>query len=147
MIVVFQGRRPLDTARPRRSLGYAKHGMSAESAAYFPLALLGVRLLSCLIGKPKPIVSVGTTLANLLVHIIFSTKNCEPFIHHDTEAELHAYIAMVSRAKGAFALKVGGVEDRIHILLNLPRTITVSKLVEEIKASSSKWIKNKGPPI
>ena len=87
---------------------------------------------------------VGTTLANVLIHLIFSTKNREPFIDCDIEAELYAYLASVCQAHKAFALKIGGVEDHIHILLNLPRTITISKLVEEIKKSSSKWIKTKG---
>jgi len=34
--------------------------------------------------------------------------------------------------------------DHIHILSTLPRTITVSKYVENIKRISSKWIKTKG---
>jgi putative transposase len=87
---------------------------------------------------------VGTTLANLLIHVVFSTKNREPLIHQEVEAELHAYIAVVCRAKSAHALKVGGVEDHVHILLNPPRTVAVSKLLEDVKKSTSKWIKTKG---
>jgi REP element-mobilizing transposase RayT len=33
----------------------------------------------------------------------------------------------------------------VHIALSLGRTIIVAKLLAEIKASSSKWIKTKGP--
>ena len=87
---------------------------------------------------------VGTTLANVLIHLIFSTKNREPLIDCDIEAELHAFLASECQAYKAFPLKIGGVEDHVHILLNLPHTITISKLVEEIKKSSSKWIKTKG---
>lgn len=87
---------------------------------------------------------MSTTLANLLVHLVFSTKNRTPWILKEIETEMHAYLASICRAKNATALNIGGVEDHVHILLNLPRTITISKLVEEIKTSSSKWIKTKG---
>ena len=36
------------------------------------------------------------------------------------------------------------MEDHVHILLHLGRTITTSKLVSELKSSSSRWIKTKG---
>jgi REP element-mobilizing transposase RayT len=40
--------------------------------------------------------------------------------------------------------EIGGIEDHVHLLVSLPRTLPLSKLVEEIKKSSSKWIKTKG---
>jgi hypothetical protein len=44
---------------------------------------------------------------------------------------------------GCNAYRVGGTEDHIHIACTLPRTLTVSKLLEEIKKSSSVWLKNR----
>ena len=41
-------------------------------------------------------------------------------------------------------LQIGGTSDHIHILCTLPKTMTPADLVEEIKKSSSKWIKTKG---
>jgi REP element-mobilizing transposase RayT len=38
------------------------------------------------------------------------------------------------------ALAVGGVEDHVHLLLSLPRTISVSKAIQLLKAGSSKWL-------
>jgi REP element-mobilizing transposase RayT len=43
------------------------------------------------------------------------------------------------------ALLVNGVEDHIHILNVLSRNLAIAKLIEKIKSSSSKWIKQKGP--
>ena len=57
--------------------------------------------------------------------------------------ELHAYIATICRNHQSEAFRVGGTENHIHIACTLPRTITVSKLLEEIKKSSSSWIKTK----
>jgi len=42
-------------------------------------------------------------------------------------------------------LQIGGVEDHVHILLRLSRTISLAQLVEKTKTSTSRWIKTKGP--
>ena len=36
---------------------------------------------------------------------------------------------------------VGGVADHVHIITTLPRTLSQAQLVEQIKKTSSKWIK------
>ncbi len=43
-------------------------------------------------------------------------------------------------------LQVGGVEDPIHALFQLPRTVTLAQVVEEVKTGTSKWLKTKGAP-
>lgn len=82
------------------------------------------------------------SLSKLLVHIVFSTKYREPFLHDRVIRErVHAYLAGVCNANGSHALIVGGVADHVHILCDLSRTKTVAELVGEVKRSSSKWIK------
>src|SRR5215467_14096292 len=39
---------------------------------------------------------------------------------------------------------VGGVADHVHIVTTLPRTVSQAQLVEQIKKTSSKWIKTAG---
>jgi REP element-mobilizing transposase RayT len=56
---------------------------------------------------------------------------------------MHAYLATACSSLKSHAIKVGGPVDHIHIAATLPRTLTVSKLLEEIKKSSSKWFKGK----
>jgi REP element-mobilizing transposase RayT len=87
--------------------------------------------------------SMAQSLSNILLHIIFSTKNRQPFIDINLEAELYAYIVSVSSSHGSYVYKIGGVEDHLHILLSLPRTLSTSDLLEEIKKTSSKWVKTK----
>ena len=55
---------------------------------------------------------------------------------------LHAYLAGACRALKSEAYRVGGTNDHVHIACTLPRTVTTAKLVEEIKKSSSMWMKN-----
>jgi putative transposase len=85
------------------------------------------------------------SLANVLVHIIFSTKNRTPFIKSDIEIELFPYLSSIFKACHSPAHQIGGTEDHIHVVCSLSRTITIADLLEEVKKSSSKWIKTKGP--
>ena len=38
-------------------------------------------------------------------------------------------------------MRVGGVADHVHIVTTLPRTVSQAEFIEQIKKSSSKWIK------
>ena len=41
-------------------------------------------------------------------------------------------------------LQIGGIDNHVHILCDVSKTLSIAKLIEEIKSSSSKWIKTKG---
>lgn len=83
------------------------------------------------------------SLAKVYLHIVFSTKNRQPLISPDIENELHKYIGGILTGVNCPPIKIYGTEDHVHILCLLSRTITMSKLLEEIKKASSKWIKSK----
>jgi REP element-mobilizing transposase RayT len=85
------------------------------------------------------------SLSKILLHIVFSTKNRIPHIAETIRPRLHAYLAGACRAQGCEAFRMGGTEDHVHIACSLPRTLTVSKLLEEIKVSSSAWFKTQAP--
>lgn len=84
------------------------------------------------------------SFAQILVHLVFSTKNRKPTLADEIRDELHAYLGgIVENQKGSL-LKVGSVADHIHLLIAHPRTCAPSELVLEIKTGSSKWLKTKG---
>jgi REP element-mobilizing transposase RayT len=60
------------------------------------------------------------------------------------ESELFPYVATICREHKCFSHKVGGTDDHLHIACSLSRTMTIADLVQEIKQSTSKWIKTKG---
>jgi len=84
------------------------------------------------------------SLAKVFLHIVFSTKNRKPLIKQEVEVELHKYLSGIARDHKSLVIAINSVEDHIHILCLLSRNITISKLLEELKKSSSKWIKTKG---
>ncbi|QDT68316.1 Transposase IS200 like protein [Planctomycetes bacterium MalM25] len=84
---------------------------------------------------------MAQSLANVIVHLVFSTKHRVPLIDASVEADLHAYLAGVAKHLDCQPHKIGGVEDHVHVACSLARTIAVADLVQELKQSSSKWIK------
>jgi putative transposase len=84
------------------------------------------------------------SLSSILIHLIFSTKNREPFITEAIEKELHPYMATSFRSLKSPSLTIDGTTDHVHILFSLSRVIKIADLVEEVKTDSSKWIKTKG---
>jgi putative transposase len=81
------------------------------------------------------------SLSKVILHIIFSTKNREPWLDQDARPRVHAYLATICRNLGAEVVHVGGVADHVHIVTTLPRTVSQAELIEQIKKTSSKWIK------
>lgn len=84
------------------------------------------------------------SLSSILIHLVFSTKNREPFITPAIEPELHPYMAKIFRANKSPSLIIDGTTDHVHTLFALGRTIAIADLEEEVKTGSSKWIKTKG---
>jgi REP element-mobilizing transposase RayT len=41
-------------------------------------------------------------------------------------------------------LAIDGTSDHVHVLFSFARVVTIADVVEEIKTSTSKWIKTKG---
>jgi REP element-mobilizing transposase RayT len=83
---------------------------------------------------------MANTYTSLHYHIVFSTKSREPWLVTAKEARIWEYLGGIARTNGMKALKVGGYDDHIHILVALPATISVSKAVQLLKGASSRWI-------
>ena len=84
------------------------------------------------------------SLSKVLVHLIFSTKHREPLINPEIRPRLHAYIVGILDNLKSPSLQTGGVADHVHSLFLLHRTISQADLIEEVKKSSSKWMKADG---
>ena len=81
------------------------------------------------------------SLARVLVHLVFSTKNREPWIPSEVRGELHAYLGGVLGTIGCPSIQVGGTEDHVHLLYSLSRTLSLANVTEKVKTSTSRWMK------
>jgi putative transposase len=89
---------------------------------------------------------MSQSLARLLLHIIFSTKNREPYFANPTIGkDLHAYLAATANHLGSPTISVGGVADHVHLVCALGRTLSVATLVAKVKVSSNQAFKGNFP--
>ena len=80
-----------------------------------------------------------------LVHVVFSTAGRRPLLNERIRDRLHAYLGGIARENDMAAIAIGGVADHVHILLSLPRTISVAKAIQLLKGGSSKWVNENFP--
>jgi REP element-mobilizing transposase RayT len=82
---------------------------------------------------------MATTFANLLYHVVFSTKDRIPSINDEIREGLYEYMGGIIRGEGGILLEIGGMPDHVHLLVKLKTDVTVALMVQKIKGKSSKW--------
>jgi len=85
---------------------------------------------------------MANTYTSLHYHVIFSTKNRESWIRPDIEQRLWSYMGGIARENDMTAVGIGGIDDHLHLLLNIPPMLALSNAVKLIKGGSSKWAKD-----
>jgi REP element-mobilizing transposase RayT len=65
-------------------------------------------------------------------------------LHEGIRDALHRYIAGVLMKRGCRPNLINSVDDHVHALFELGRTVALSDVVEAVKRSSSRWIKTQG---
>ena len=94
------------------------------------------------------IAPVPQSLAKILVHTVFSTKDRRPFFRDKPfRDELHRYLGGILANLDCQPVIVGGVEDHVHLVCALSRTCNAAEMVKELKRGSSLWLKTKGPGL
>jgi len=84
---------------------------------------------------------MSQSLSKLYIHLTFSTKDRRPLICKSVRNDLHSYIAGIFNSHECPTLFINSVHDHIHILFRLSKNVTLAGIVEQVKKSSSKWMK------
>ena len=84
---------------------------------------------------------MANTYTKLNIHIVFHIKSTGICIKKEDLPQVFAYIGGIIRNVDGYPVTVGGIENHIHILATMPKTLSVSEFVQKIKANSSRWIK------
>jgi putative transposase len=91
---------------------------------------------------------MSQSLSAVFLHLVFSTKDRRPFWRDlELRARTHAYLAGISKELECDPILIGGVEDHVHLLCRLGRTISQSDWIKELKRSSSLWLKEQAPDL
>ena len=81
------------------------------------------------------------SFASVIIHVVFSTKDRQPWISPELEPELTHYFSSISITNGCSVLEAGYSDDHCHLLISISRTIKIADIVEILKSNSSSWIK------
>jgi putative transposase len=84
---------------------------------------------------------MAQSLANVLLHVVWSTKDREPWINDEVRPRFHGYIVGVLEKLDCPSLETNSEPDHLHILCRLSRTRAIAKLIEQAKTSTSAWFK------
>ena len=82
------------------------------------------------------------THAWVLTHCVFSTQGRLDLIPDVTE--LCKYLTGIAHARNITLLAAGGTANHVHLLLALPPTVTLSKVMQDLKGNSSRWLNQRG---
>jgi putative transposase len=87
---------------------------------------------------------VSHTYAQNVLHVVFSTKDRRKTIPREFQPQMWAYAAGICKRHEIRVHAVGGMEDHIHLLIQVPPTLALAKAVLAIKANSSRWANEEG---
>jgi putative transposase len=88
---------------------------------------------------------MANTYTSLHYHIVFSTKNREPWIEPSIEQRIWTYLGGIAKQHKMKPLQIGGIEDHVHLLLGAPAVLAPAKIAQLIKGGSSAWIRETFP--
>jgi putative transposase len=83
----------------------------------------------------------------LLYHLVFSTKDREPWLQAELRPRLWEYLSVAIRGEGGFCLLANGVVGHVHLLARLRQDKAVSEVLRSLKANSSGWIHEAFPKL
>ena len=90
---------------------------------------------------------MAQSLANILIHLVFSTKQREPMLHHLPPESLHAYLGGILSELTCTPLAINSVADHVHLLFRLGKTQAPSLVIERVKSGSSAWLKRQADAL
>ncbi len=73
----------------------------------------------------------------LTYHLVLPTHARKPTIVEEHEKELYAYFTAAAHNMGGMVRAIGGKPDHVHILLDLPATLSIADCIRKLKQGSS----------
>ena len=84
---------------------------------------------------------MSQSLTAIYIHATFGTKGRKRTINEKIAPQLHAFMAGVFRELDSPLLIINSMPDHIHALFRISKTQTIANIMEEVKKSSSRWMK------
>ena len=78
----------------------------------------------------------------LIYHLVFGTLRRVTSIDIDNDRDLYMYMYGIIKNSGGHVYRIGGMPDHVHLIVSVPRNVSLSEFVKNLKQSSSLWLKN-----
>jgi putative transposase len=86
--------------------------------------------------------SMSQALSGVYLHLVFSTKDRRRYFQDlQVRERLHQYLGGISKELDCEPVRVGGVDDHVHLLCRFGRTVSQAEWVKELKRGSAVWLK------
>jgi REP-associated tyrosine transposase len=82
-----------------------------------------------------------------VIHVAFSIKDRRKDISGEFQPRMWAYMGGICKKLGILVHAVGGMEDHVHLLIQVPPTLALAKVVLAIKSNSSRWANEQGNKV
>ena len=83
------------------------------------------------------------TYCHLALHIVFTTRNRVPWLREPSDVEMHKYLSGIIKSLNGVSIRIGGIEDHVHILCLAPKDISLVEFMTKLKSNSSKWFRDR----
>jgi len=83
---------------------------------------------------------MANTYSQIYIHIVFAVKGRDNLISPKRKDELYKYITGIISNEGQKLIAINGMPNHIHILIGIKPNKSLSDLVRDIKANSSRFI-------
>lgn len=127
----------VNSCKTRSSLQTSQTGRGNKAVGFNPRTQV-IKSAPVLKGRRK----MGSTLTNLIAHIVFSTKDRFPVISESIQDRICEYTGGIIRGEGGVLLAIGGAPDHVHMLAKIKTDRSMAEMVKRIKGNSSRWINN-----
>jgi len=85
--------------------------------------------------------TLSQVLTNILLHVVFHKKTVSPTVRSDDQKRLNLYVMEACRRLECHPLIVNGPGDHLHLLFDMPPTVSLSAMLKELKRTSSLFLK------
>jgi len=83
---------------------------------------------------------MANTYTQFNIHAVFAVKGRQNLLVNKFREDLFRYISGILKNKGQYPLAVNGYKDHVHIFFELNPSSSISDILRDVKANSSKWI-------
>lgn len=86
---------------------------------------------------------MANTYSQIYIQVIFAVRGRQSLIKKNWNEELYKYITGIVKNNKQKLIAINGVENHVHLFIGLKPDISLSDLIRDVKANSSKFINDR----